>query len=156
MAARVMFVDDSKTIRSQVRRTLEQTEDNYSLVEKGDGIEALQWLSGCQSQELPEVIVLDRNMPNMSGDECIRILKKDTQWQRIPVLFLTAQSDIRQLVLGLAELGADDYLPKPFDPDELAARVKVLVRIKRAEDETQRLNRTLSRHLFSSNMPMKS
>ena len=47
MSARVMFVDDSRTIRSQVRRTLEQTEDNYSLIEKGDGMEALQWLSGC-------------------------------------------------------------------------------------------------------------
>ena len=148
MSARVMFVDDSRTIRTQVRRTLEQTEENYSLVEKGDGIEALQWLSGCPPQELPDVIVLDRNMPNMSGDECIRILKKDTQWQRIPVLFLTAQSDIRQLVLGLAELGADDYLPKPFDPDELAARVKVLVRIKQAEDETQRLNKDLEQALI--------
>ena len=46
MSARVMFVDDSRTIRTQVRRTLEQTKENYSLVEKGDGIEALQWLSG--------------------------------------------------------------------------------------------------------------
>ena len=130
MSARVMFVDDSRTIRGQVRRTLENAEEDYILVEKGDGIEALQWISGCMNHELPDVIVLDRNMPNMSGDECIRILKKDNQWQRIPVLFLTAQTDISQLVLGLAELGADDYLPKPFDPDELAARVKVLVRIK--------------------------
>ena len=105
MFARVMFVDDSRTIRSQVRKTLEQTEENYSLVEKGDGMEALQWLSGCMTQELPEVIVLDRNMPNMSGDECIRILKKDPQWQRIPVLFLTAQSDVSQLVLGITESG---------------------------------------------------
>ena len=148
MFARVMFVDDSRTIRSQVRKTLEQTEENYSLVEKGDGMEALQWLSGCLIQDLPDVIVLDRNMPHMSGDECIRILKKDPQWQRIPVLFLTAQSDISQLVLGLAELGADDYLPKPFDPDELAARVKVLVRIKKAEDETQRLNKDLEQALI--------
>ena len=148
MSARVMFVDDSRTIRAQVRRTLEHTEENYTLVEKGDGMEALQWLSGCLTKELPEVIVLDRNMPNMSGDECIRILKKDPQWQRIPVLFLTAQSDISQLVLGLAELGADDYLPKPFDPDELAARVKVLVRIKKAEDETQRLNKDLEQALI--------
>ena len=47
MSARVMFVDDSRTIRAQVRRTLEHTEENYTLVEKGDGMEALQWLSGC-------------------------------------------------------------------------------------------------------------
>ena len=104
MSARVMFVDDSRTIRAQVRRTLEHTEENYSLVEKGDGMEALQWLSGCLTKELPEVIVLDRNMPNMSGDECIRILKKDPQWQRIPVLFLTAQSDIVSWCLDLRNL----------------------------------------------------
>ena len=148
MSAIIMLVDDSRTIRTQVRRTLEQTEEEYSLVEKGDGMEALQWLSACLPQNLPDVIVLDRNMPNMSGDECIRILKKDENWQKIPVLFLTAQSDIRQLVLGLAELGADDYLPKPFDPDELAARVKVLVRIKQAEDETLRLNKDLEQALI--------
>ena len=71
MFARVMFVDDSRTIRSQVRKTLEQTEENYSLVEKGDGMEALQWLSGCLIQDLPDVIVLDRNMPHMSGDESV-------------------------------------------------------------------------------------
>ena len=148
MSAIIMLVDDSRTIRSQVRRTLEQTDEHYSLVEKEDGMEALNWLSGCLTKDLPDVIVLDRNMPNMSGDECIRILKKDQNWQKIPVLFLTAQSDIRQLVLGLAELGADDYLPKPFDPDELAARVKVLVRIKQAEDQTFRLNKDLEQALI--------
>ena len=74
MTARVMFVDDSRTIRGQVRRTLEIAKENYTLVEMGDGMEALQWLSGCMINELPDVIVLDRNMPNMSGDECIRIL----------------------------------------------------------------------------------
>ena len=62
----------------------------------------------------------------MSCDECIRILKKDPQWQRIPVLFLTAQSDVSLLVLGLAELGADDYLPKPFDADEAVVKELVL------------------------------
>ena len=139
-----MTVDDSRTIRGQVRRILEQqTEENYTIVEKSDGLEALHWLSNCLQKDLPDVIVLDRNMPNMSGDECIRILKQDDDWKNIPVLFLTAQTDIRQLVLGLAKLGADDYLPKPFDFDELAARVKVMVRIKQAEDESRRLNKDL-------------
>ena len=67
----------------------------------------------------------------------------DDEWKNIPVLFLTAQTDVKQLVLGLAKLGADDYLPKPFDFDELAARVKVMVRIKQAEDESRRLNKDL-------------
>ena len=149
MSAIIMTVDDSRTIRGQVRRTLEQqTEENYSIVEKGDGLEALRWLSNCLRKDLPDVIVLDRNMPNMSGDECIRILKQDDDWKKIPVLFLTAQTDIKQLVLGLAKLGADDYLPKPFDFDELAARVKVMVRIKQAEDESRRLNKDLELSLI--------
>ena len=149
MSAIIMTVDDSRTIRGQVRRTLEQqTEENYSIVEKGDGLEALRWLSNCLRKDLPDVIVLDRNMPNMSGDECIRILKQDDDWKKIPVLFLTAQTDIKQLVLGLAKLGADDYLPKPFDFDELAARVKVMVRIKKAEDESRRLNKDLELSLI--------
>ena len=149
MSAKILTVDDSRTIRGQVRRTLEQqTEENYTIVEKGDGLEALRWLSNCLRKELPDVIVLDRNMPNMSGDECIRILKQDDDWKNIPVLFLTAQTDIRQLVLGLAKLGADDYLPKPFDFDELAARVKVMVRIKQAEDESRRLNKDLELSLI--------
>ena len=149
MSAIIMTVDDSRTIRGQVRRTLEQqTEENYSIVEMGDGLEALRWLSNCLRKDLPDVIVLDRNMPNMSGDECIRILKQDDDWKKIPVLFLTAQTDIRQLVLGLAKLGADDYLPKPFDFDELAARVKVMVRIKQAEDESRKLNKDLELSLI--------
>ena len=148
MPAKILLVDDSKTIRAQVRRTLEKTEEDYRIVEQGDGMEALRWLSRCLIKDLPDVIVLDRNMPNMTGDECIRILKQDEQWKRVPVLFLTAQSDIRQLVLGLAKLGADDYLPKPFDPDELAARVKVLIRIKEAEDESMRLNQDLEQALI--------
>ena len=144
-----MTVDDSRTIRGQVRRTLEeQTKENYTIIEKEDGLEALRWLSNCLRKELPDVIVLDRNMPNMSGDECIRILKKDDDWKNIPVLFLTAQTDIKQLVLGLAKLGADDYLPKPFDFDELAARVKVMVRIKQAEDESRRLFKDLELSLI--------
>jgi len=105
MSAKILTVDDSRTIRGQVRRTLEQqTEENYTIVEKGDGLEALRWLSNCLRKDLPDVIVLDRNMPNMSGDECIRILKQDDDWKNIPVLFLTAQTDIRQLVLGLGNL----------------------------------------------------
>ena len=148
MSVIILLVDDSRTIRSQVRRTLEKTEEGYSIVEQGDGVEALRWLSMCPRKNLPDTIVLDRNMPNMSGDECIRILKQDDNWKKIPVLFLTAQRDIGQLVIGLAELGADDYLPKPFDPDELAARVKVLIRIKKAEDESFRLNQDLEQALI--------
>lgn len=143
----ILVVDDSRTIRSQVLRILSGEEDNYELCQQENGQQALQWLSGLTEAELPDLILLDRNMPEMSGDECIRILKKDDDWKRIPVLFLTAQSDVKQLVHGLAELEADDYLAKPFDSDELRARVKALIRVKTAEDRTRQLNRDLEKSL---------
>ena len=84
----------------------------------------------------------------MSGDDCIRVLKSDRLWKRIPVLFLTAQVEMTELVKGLAELEAEDYLPKPFDPREFLARVKVLIRIKKAEDLTHQLNSDLELSLI--------
>ena len=115
MSAIIMTVDDSRTIRGQVRRTLEQqTEENYSIVEMGDGLEALRWLSNCLRKDLPDVIVLDRNMPNMSGDECIRILKQDDDWNKLPFLFLTCETDIKQLVLCLSKLVKKACLLVPY------------------------------------------
>lgn len=143
----ILVVDDSRTIRSQVSRILSDAQESYVLHEQENGQKALQWLSGLVEDELPSLILLDRNMPQISGDECIRILKSDDSWRHIPVLFLTAQSDVQQLVHGLADLEADDYLAKPFDPDELRARVKALLRIKTAEDQARQLNRELEKSL---------
>ena len=63
MPINILVVDDSRTIRSHVRRTLENSGEGYQIVEKEDGIQALLWLSSCIQKELPDVIVLDRNMP---------------------------------------------------------------------------------------------
>ena len=79
----------------------------------------------------------------MGSSECIRILKADSHWKHIPVLFLTAQVSTENLVQGLVQLSADDYLPKPFAADELIARIQVLLRMKRAEDQSRDLNRQL-------------
>ena len=65
MSAKILLVDDSKIIRNQVRRSLEQTGENYEIGEASDGLEALTSLSVCIRKNLPDVIVLDRNMPNM-------------------------------------------------------------------------------------------
>ena len=137
-----LVVDDSRTIRSQVRHLLGEN-GGLTIHEANDAVDALRWLGQCSHEQLPEVILLDRNMPHMSGDVCIRILKSDPSWSLIPVLFLTAQGETQQLVRGLSELGADDYLAKPFDADELLARVQVLIRIKQAEDRTRALNADL-------------
>ncbi|MFL2772254.1 MAG: adenylate/guanylate cyclase domain-containing protein [bacterium] len=147
MSSNILLVDDSKTIRTHVRSILQHAEDDYKVVDKEDGYEALKWLTLQPQKALPDLVILDRNMPNMSGDDCIRVLKSDRLWKRIPVLFLTAQVEMTELVKGLAELEAEDYLPKPFDPREFLARVKVLIRIKKAEDLTHQLNSDLEHSL---------
>ena len=146
--ARALIVDDSRTVRYQVRRILEEDRELSFLVsEAEDGEVALQLMSGYALNELPDIIILDRNMPNISGDDCIFVLKSDEYWRITPVLFLTAQNEMKEVIRGLSDLKADDYLAKPFDPDELLARIKVLVRIKQAEDVTRTLNASLEHAL---------
>jgi len=148
--ARALVVDDSRTVRVRVRRLLEGSEDfNFEVSEAADGCEALKLLEKTAIDRLPDVILLDRNMPSVSGDACIRILKSDPVWKTIPVIFLTAQADKAEVVRGLSLLGCDDYLAKPFDAGEMLARVKSLTRLKMAEDEGRTLTRNLERALES-------
>ena len=147
MTSTIVIVDDSRSIRGHVRRVLESAPETFRVVEHEDGLQALHWLSKLSPKELPDLILLDRNMPHVTGDECIRILKADTHWKNIPVLFLTAQVSTENLVQGLVQLSADDYLPKPFAADELIARIQVLLRMKRAEDQSRELNRQLQHAL---------
>jgi len=155
MNVKVLVIDDSKMIRLMVNQVLESDKEyHFQFHEAEDGEQAIRYLCGCELDELPDVIILDRNMPNMTGDECIQILKFDEQWRLIPVLFLTAQSDKKEIVKGLSTLQADDYLPKPFDEGEMLARIKVLARIKQAEDENRALNKsllTLNKNLEKAN-----
>jgi len=147
---RALIVDDSRTVRVRVRRLLEDSEDfNFEVSEAADGCEALKLLEKTAIDRLPDVILLDRNMPRVSGDACIRILKSDPVWKTIPVIFLTAQADKAEVVRGLSLLGCDDYLAKPFDAGEMLARVKSLTRLKMAEDEGRTLTRNLERALES-------
>jgi class 3 adenylate cyclase len=102
----------------------------HDIVEAANGIDALAL---AQSQ-LPDLILLDVTMPGMSGfDVCAR-LKSDVTTQQIPILMLTALSDVDHRVQGL-KLGADDYLGKPFNPRELVERVRTRLRSKVETDE---------------------
>jgi len=148
MTTRALIVDDSRTARVRMRRLLEGAEGGrFEVEEVVDGGEALELLAKTPLDRLPDVILLDRNMPRLSGDACIRILKSDPVWKTIPVIFLTAQADKAEVAKGLTQLGSDDYLAKPFDPGEMLARVKALVRAKRAEDESRALTRNLEQAL---------
>lgn len=115
----VALVDDESHIRETVGYALER--EGYQVSTYADGLEA--WKSF--EQALPDLVILDILMPQMDGLELCRKLRERSE--RLPIIFLTSRDDELDRVLGL-ELGADDYLCKPFSLRELMARVKVLFR----------------------------
>ncbi len=125
---------------------VDDTEDNLDLLEfamKRKPIKMLRATSGRQcltiaQEKNPDVILLDIQMPEMDGFETLMHLRANPVTAKIPVIFLTAQrKDASSIEQGL-ELGADEYLTKPIDTEELLVRTKMLVRLKRAESELER------------------
>jgi DNA-binding response OmpR family regulator len=114
----VLVVDDEPAIVRLVRAKLQA--DGYAIVTAGDGETGLTLLE----DERPDLVVLDVMMPGIDGFETLRRIRASS---RVPVIMLTARSGDRDKVRGL-DLGADDYLAKPFNPDELSARVAAVLR----------------------------
>jgi two-component system, OmpR family, alkaline phosphatase synthesis response regulator PhoP len=118
---RILVVEDEADIRKLVRYNLEQ--EGYAVVEAADGEQAL----ALARKQPPELLILDLMLPGMSGLEVCRVLRSGEQTAKVPVLMLTARATEVDKVLGL-EMGADDYVTKPFSPREVVARVKALFR----------------------------
>lgn len=118
MSKTVMMVDDQPNIRTLVEMYL--TQEGFRVVSAANGREAL-FLA---RQEKPDLIILDLMMPEMDGHDFIRAHRKE---RNTPVIMLTAKVEEYDRVVGL-ELGADDYVTKPFSPRELAARVRAVLR----------------------------
>ena len=125
----VLVADDNSDMRSYLRRILQK---DYRVLSAKDGLEALQKASECK----PELIVTDAMMPHMSGYDLLATLKKEKSLclSNIPILFLTARAGTDAFIETL-ELGADDYVAKPFNEQELLARVRTLIRGHRQEKE---------------------
>ncbi len=121
MSGKILVVDDEVSIRELIKFNLEKA--GFSVLESGNGADALQLV---KSQK-PELVVLDLMLPGLDGIEVCRNLKSQRDTSGIPIIMLTAKSDEIDKIIGL-EMGADDYLTKPFSPRELVARVKAVLR----------------------------
>ncbi len=115
---RVLVVEDDQEIADVLRRTLRQ--EGHEVRSAGDGEEALT----AAAEFMPDVVILDLGLPKLDGVEVLRRLRADDD---VPVLILTARSDLDDRVEGL-DTGADDYLVKPFERQELLARMRALMR----------------------------
>jgi len=129
---KILIVDDEVAIRDMLRMALELSD--FECIEAGDILDAHQRVV----DERPDVILLDWMLPGGSGLELLRRLKRSDTTAGIPVIMLTAKTTQDNVIQGL-EVGADDYITKPFAPRELIARIKALMRRASGADKGESL-----------------
>ncbi len=116
---RLLLVEDDAPLAGMLRAHLER--DGYEVVQAADGATALNEVR----RRSPDVVVLDIGLPGLDGFEVCRVLRSRANW--VPLVFLTARDSEDDRVLGM-DLGADDYVTKPFSPRELSSRLRALLR----------------------------
>lgn len=131
---RILVVDDEASIRRIVAFRLQ--EDGYQVLTATNGVEALEIFN----QNLPDLVIIDLMLPEMGGFELTEQIRKKSY---VPLIILSAATDETSIIRGL-ELGADDFVKKPFSPQELEARIKGLLnrigRVHSPEEQTQNQN----------------
>lgn len=133
---KILIVEDEVDIAEMISYNLEK--EGYSISMYHNGKEAVDNIE----EEKPDLAVLDIMLPDMDGFDICRQLRSNEDTKHIPIIFLSAKSQEMDKVVGL-ELGADDYMTKPFSPRELLARIKaVLRRTKKSIVETKDINQT--------------
>jgi two-component system alkaline phosphatase synthesis response regulator PhoP len=132
----ILVVDDEEDILELVKVNL--LREGYKVIIAADGEEALK----LARSQMPSLVILDLMLPGMDGLEVCRILRGDPKTEHIPVIMLTAKSGESDIIVGL-EVGADDYVTKPFSPKVLVARVK---RVLRKKVESSLARKTVSIH----------
>jgi len=134
MAIKVLVVDDEPDIRDVLRITLEA--EGYEVIEAENGEEALKTVV----QQSPNLILLDYKMPRMNGHQVCRHLKKDILLRHLPIIMVTGKGEITDKVDGI-DSGADDYIVKPFEPEELLAHIRMILRRAEIDLEANPLTR---------------
>ncbi len=131
----ILVIDDEKDLIELVRYNLEK--EGYDVIAATDGASGLEVIR----KHRPELVMLDLMMPGMDGLQVCQRLRADQRTAHTPVIMLTAKATESDRIVGL-ELGADDYVTKPFSPREVIARVKALLRRTAQQKETPHLIRT--------------
>lgn len=126
----IAIVEDEQDIAELILINLQKS--GFKAFMFSDGSALFSFLS---KKQIPDLILLDIMLPDMDGLEICRLLKKDHDFSSIPVIFLTAKGEEVDKVVGL-ELGADDYITKPFSPKELVARVKAVLRRRNITEDS--------------------
>jgi len=121
MSKKIILIEDDQDINRLVTHYL--TKEGYIIKSSQDGIRGLQLIK----QEKPDLVILDLMLPEMDGLEVCKRLRADSKTSALPIIMLTAKGEESDKIVGL-ELGADDYMTKPFSPKELVARIKALFR----------------------------
>lgn len=139
LVATVLVVDDEPNIITLLETWLETI--GCTVVSAGDGEKGVEKAKDV----LPDLILMDGMMPRMSGFDACRVLKSTESTKDIPLIFLTVQGEVQDVVKGL-ELGAHGYMTKPFKPQELLARVRSTLKIKQIQDRLKKHTQTLRNH----------
>jgi signal transduction histidine kinase len=135
----VLLIEDNADMRSFIAF---QLQNEFNLIQARDGIEGV----GLATQHRPDLIVSDVMMPGKDGYQVCREIKTDPHTKHIPVILLTAKAELSEKISGL-EYGADDYLTKPFNAQELKAKIRSLIQLRRLEREIQNRSEELERTL---------
>ena len=125
MPETILLIEDEEDVSDLIRYHLKKSK--YRVLSAADGLEGLR----LASEERPDAVILDVMLPRLNGFEVAKRMKADPSTASIPLLILSAKGEPEHRIKGL-ELGADDYLPKPFSPKELLLRIKALLRRRQA------------------------
>ncbi|MFH1457617.1 MAG: response regulator [Candidatus Omnitrophota bacterium] len=134
MPIKILVVDDDPDIRDILKLTL--SEENYDVIEAKDGEEAIKIIQG----KSPDLVLLDYRIPKVDGREVCRRIKSDILLSHLPIIMVTGSGDVMDKVGGI-DSGADDYIVKPFEPKELLARIRMIIRRTKRDLEANPLTR---------------
>jgi diguanylate cyclase (GGDEF)-like protein len=134
MAETILIVDDDPDIRDILKISL--SEENYEILEAEDGEQALNLVK----TKTPDLVLLDYKIPKMDGRQVCNLIKQDLLLRHLPVIMVTGKGDLNDKVGGI-NAGADDYIVKPFEPKELLARIRMILRRTQRDLEANPLTR---------------